>query len=92
MNNRKKTSGRVTYQQEICEGKGKDGNITFKRTIKHNQPTIKHVIVMNIMFENAKRISRSYRAQKSNKPSGRLIWDSQRDGTYVKSIHGKIGK
>ncbi len=91
MNNRKKTKGRTIHQQDIGESTGKDGNTIYKRTIKHIQPTINRIRVMNILFENAKRIMRKYRDEKSKKPSGRVIWDSKNDGTYIKSIHGKIG-
>ena len=91
MNNREATRGRKSYQQDISESKGKDGNIILKRSIKHVQPSQRFVKAISIMLENTQKVIKKQREPRNKTFKGTLIWDSLRDGTYIKAKHGLIG-
>lgn len=92
MNNRKMTKGRNQYQQDIKEAKGKDGNVIVKRSIKHIQATLTRLNTLKIILDNLEKVTKKIREPKKIQSYPyTLIWNSKRDGTYIKAVHGLIG-
>jgi len=43
------------------------------------------------VFDDPKIFQRNLRNRKPHQLGARMIWNSLKEGTYIRSIHGKIG-